>query len=128
MEKNNRTRFGGLRNKALERDNWACVKCGMTQEQQVVLFGRSLSVDHIDGEGRNSKKPNNSLENLQTLCQRCHSSKDHYWTKELKKKGISANSGFYKSYMKKYHKDYRKTDEYKAYQKRYRQKKKQELK
>lgn len=78
-------RFGSNREKVLERDNWQCVECEMTQEQHMALFGRSLTIDHIDGQGRNSKNPNNELENLQTLCLRCHSSKDHYWTKLLKR-------------------------------------------
>lgn len=68
--------FGGNRQKALERDNWQCVECGMNQEQHIVIFGRSLTVDHIDGKGRNSKNPNHRLFNLQTLCCRCHGLKD----------------------------------------------------
>ena len=69
-------RFGGNRERVLERDNWQCVKCGMNQEQHIVLFGRSITIDHIDGKGRYSKEQNNNLENLQTLCLRCHGKKD----------------------------------------------------
>lgn len=69
-------RFGGLRESVLERDNWACVKCGFTNEQHITDFKRSLTVDHIDGNGRHSKTPNNNLENLQTLCLKCHGKKD----------------------------------------------------
>jgi hypothetical protein len=37
---------------------------------------KNLTIDHIDGNGRNSKQPNNELSNLQTLCSKCHGSKD----------------------------------------------------
>jgi len=69
---NHSSRFGGNRSKVLERDNWECQLCGMNNEQHIVIFGRGISVDHIDGQGRNSKTPNNNLENLRTLCLRCH--------------------------------------------------------
>jgi hypothetical protein len=69
-------RFGGNREKALERDNWTCQDCGMNNEQHILIFGRGISVDHIDGNGRDSKNPNNDLENLITRCLRCHGKKD----------------------------------------------------
>ena len=69
-------RFGGNRRLVLERDNWVCCKCGMTQEQHMALFGRSLTVDHMDGKGRYAKEKNNDLNNLFTLCLRCHGKKD----------------------------------------------------
>ena len=72
----NKLRYGGLRETVLERDNWQCVECGMTNEQHIVIFGRNITLDHIDGNGIYSKKPNNTLENLQTLCLRCHGLKD----------------------------------------------------
>lgn len=50
-----------IRNQALERDNYKCVKCGQTN---------GLEVDHIieiaDGG------PQFELSNLQTLCHQCH--------------------------------------------------------
>lgn len=82
----NKFYFGGLRDKVLERDNWQCVKCSMTNEQHIVIFGRSITIDHIDGNGRYSKIPNNVLENLQTLCLRCHGSKDGLRQKEVRRK------------------------------------------
>lgn len=69
-------RFGGNRQIILERDNWECQKCGMNNEQHILIFGRSITVDHIDGNGRYSKKPNNEISNLITLCLRCHGKKD----------------------------------------------------
>jgi 5-methylcytosine-specific restriction endonuclease McrA len=71
-----KTRYGGLRNMILERDNYSCVECGMNNEQHIVIFGRSITIDHIDGNGIYSNNPNNSIENLQTLCLRCHGLKD----------------------------------------------------
>jgi hypothetical protein len=56
-------RFSGKREDALKRDNYKCQMCGSTER---------LEVHHKDNSGRCSK-PNNSLENLQTLCSSCHS-------------------------------------------------------
>jgi len=64
--------FGGNRDKVLERDNWQCQECGMNNEQHIVIFGKSLNVHHKDGNGRYSEKPNNNIDNLITLCHRCH--------------------------------------------------------
>lgn len=69
-------RFGGNRQLALERDNFQCQDCGMTQEQHLNSFGQGLTVDHIDGKGRCSKVKNHKLENLRTQCCRCHPIKD----------------------------------------------------
>jgi len=80
-------RFGGNKQLALERDNFQCLNCGMSQEQHFILFNRGLTVDHIDGKGRNSEVKNNSLDNLQTLCLRCHGHKDaklYYSKKRVK--------------------------------------------
>ena len=74
--------FGGNKEITLQRDNYSCVKCGMNNEQHIVIFGRGLTVDHIDGKGRYSEIQNHSLDNLQTLCLRCHGSKDGKRNKE----------------------------------------------
>lgn len=75
---NNRNRFGGNRIKALERDKWTCVKCGMTNDEHKLKYKRGLNVDHIDGRGSNlpKKEQNNNMDNLQTLCNPCHTRKD----------------------------------------------------
>jgi hypothetical protein len=53
----------GLRERALKRDHYRCVKCRAEKK---------LVVHHKDGEGRNSRTPNNRLTNLETLCKDCH--------------------------------------------------------
>lgn len=73
-----RVLFGGNREKAIQRDGEKCVKCGMTREQHRKTFGRDITVDHIDGNGRYTPAGdrNNSLDNLMTLCMPCHGVKD----------------------------------------------------
>lgn len=76
-----RKRFGGLRDDVLKRDDYKCLGCGMTNDEHIQLWNRNLTIDHIDGKGRYSDFPHNSLDNLQTLCLRCHGRKDSakYW-------------------------------------------------
>jgi len=80
-----RRRFGGNKQKALERDNFECQKCGMNQEQSIILFGQGLVAHHIDGQGYGKKIQNNSLDNLQTLCFRCHTNLHRIWEKQGRK-------------------------------------------
>lgn len=59
--------------KALERDGNCCVKCGMTAEQCLQAYGRTLDVDHIiPFHNFNSYKKANELTNLQSVCASCH--------------------------------------------------------
>jgi len=73
---NNRINFGGNKELVYKRDNYSCVCCGMSQRKHIIIFNKKLTVDHIDGN-----RNNNSLNNLQTLCSKCHGSKDskRYW-------------------------------------------------
>jgi cytochrome c553 len=43
-----------------------------------ITFGKDITVHHIDGNGKNNivKEKNNSLENLVTLCLKCHGAED----------------------------------------------------
>lgn len=65
-------RFGGFKQMVLERDNFSCVQCNMTENEHIEKFGEGISIDHID---RNRK--NNTMDNLQTLCLDCHRKKDN---------------------------------------------------
>ncbi len=64
--------FGGMSQEVLERDNFQCTKCGMSQEQSIILFNNKLSVHHEDGNGRRKSFKNNDINNLYTICMRCH--------------------------------------------------------
>jgi hypothetical protein len=57
--------YSNNRQAALKRDGFQCVRCKST---------RQLCVHHKDGKGRNVPigQKNNALENLETLCRRCH--------------------------------------------------------
>lgn len=91
-------RFGGNRTKALERDGYACVNCGMTDTQHKKTWGFSITVDHIDGKGRYSEVKNHSLDNLQTLCVVCHSRKDSVGKSKI---GNKDRTGYVKSGTKR---------------------------
>ncbi len=67
----NKVYFGGNRDKAFERDNWSCQECGMTNEQHLIIFKKIITIHHISGDKKDS-----SLNNLVTLCLRCHVKKD----------------------------------------------------
>lgn len=71
--------FGGKREEVIQRDGEKCVQCGMTRAAHRAKWNRDITVDHIDGNGRNrpAKLKNNDLSNLQTLCIPCHSKKDN---------------------------------------------------
>lgn len=63
--------YGGLRKRVLERDGYKCLHCGMTDAEHRQKWGRPITLDHKD---RNRK--HNTMENLQTLCLKCHGKKD----------------------------------------------------
>lgn len=76
---NDTQRFGGNREKAIQRDGEKCVKCGLSRSDHRDKYGKDITVDHIDNNGiyKPADKRNNSLDNLQTLCIRCHVKKDN---------------------------------------------------
>jgi len=65
-------RFGGMRESVIERDGEKCVICGITREAHRKLYGRDIIVHHKDNSGRRFKFANNTMDNLQTLCNSCH--------------------------------------------------------
>jgi predicted HNH restriction endonuclease len=69
-------RFGGNREEVFKKYGGQCLKCGMSRSEHKEKWGRDLTIDHIDGLGRYSEKPNNNLNNLQVLCLSCHGAKD----------------------------------------------------
>jgi 5-methylcytosine-specific restriction endonuclease McrA len=74
-------RFGATRQAIFDRDNYKCVNCNMTNNEHKAKWAVSLTINHIDGNGRNSITPNNNLNNLELLCLKCHGAKDskRYW-------------------------------------------------
>lgn len=78
--------FGRSSQEVLERDNFQCVKCGMNQEQHIVLFGTRLQIHHEDEKGRRKSDKNNDLDNLITVCIRCHAT-EHRTREMIKRYG-----------------------------------------
>jgi len=56
----------------LVRDNYTCQSCGYTEVDTYGIGKTQLVVHHLDKSGT-GLHPNHKLENLQTLCQFCHS-------------------------------------------------------
>jgi hypothetical protein len=59
--------FKLLREEILERDNFKCQGCGLTQDEHIIKYKRNIEVHHID-HNRHNCKP----ENLITLCKQCN--------------------------------------------------------
>lgn len=73
-----------LREQVRKRDNRKCRLCGLIEKFHKSEYGWSLSVHHID-----YNKRNHSIENLITLCIRCHTRTNHnreYWEMHFKEK------------------------------------------
>lgn len=87
-------RFGGLWEEVMNRDGWKCRGCGITNEEHLKRYGISLTIDHMDGRGRYVDMPNNTLENLQILCLRCHGAKDGWKNGKYSEYGISLGLKF----------------------------------
>lgn len=66
LNRSRERRFDGLYMRVIERDGYSCKRCAMRLE-----LGRRLNVHHIDRD-----KSNNTLENLITVCTKCH--QGHY--------------------------------------------------
>ncbi len=76
-----KTLFGSNRQKVFERDNFECQGCGMSQEAHFVIFNTQLIIHHKDGCGWRKDMVNNDIDNLITLCIRCHTKVHHFLRK-----------------------------------------------
>ena len=63
-----KTRFGGLRDSVLRRDNYKCVVCKNKKSKSIIIHHRD------ETENRKKMDANNTMENLITLCRSCHRS------------------------------------------------------
>lgn len=63
-----RDNYDSMREPVLKRDNYLCVTCGTDT---------GLIVHHEDRQGRGWDEPDNDLDNLMTLCRRCHRLEHH---------------------------------------------------
>lgn len=77
-------RFGGYREFIIQRDGEKCIDCGLTRKEHIKLYGVDITVDHINGKGRNSKNPDHNPNNLCTRCLKCHGKKDKRINRRLK--------------------------------------------
>lgn len=62
-----------IRLKALKRDGFCCVDCGMSNDESLEKYGRGLDVDHVEpyhNFGKSSEA--NRLSNLKSRCASCH--------------------------------------------------------
>jgi predicted HNH restriction endonuclease len=65
-------RYGMTKKEALKVLGDKCNQCGMSNKESLERWGRNLVIHHIDGNGRNTNRPNNKLENLEIICSICH--------------------------------------------------------
>lgn len=61
------------RQKALKRDGYKCIVCGMTNDEHMEKYGNGLHVNHIEPfHNINNYKVANRISNLETLCVKHH--------------------------------------------------------
>lgn len=66
------------REKAIQRDDEQCSKCGFGREEHRERFGHDLHVHHLESvPDCETYKQANRLENLKTLCFNCHLETEH---------------------------------------------------
>ncbi len=66
-----------LKESIRQRDNYTCQLCGMTEEENLIVYGRDLEVHHIDYNKKNCIE-----DNLISLCLHCHRRTNYnrnYW-------------------------------------------------
>ena len=79
-----------LKEQIRKRDNYICQKCGITEEEHLIVYGKVLCIHHIDYNKKNCKE-----KNLITLCNECNKrvnkNRNHwidYFNTKLKKEVI----------------------------------------
>ncbi len=74
-------KFFSKRKTIFQRDKFQCQKCGITNDEYLILFNKSLDVHHID-----FNKFNNDDSNLITLCRKCNVRADNHldWIQQFK--------------------------------------------
>ncbi len=68
-----------LKDSIRKRDNYICQKCNITEEEHLIVYGKVLSIHHIDYNKQNCKE-----DNLITLCISCNFRANYnrdYWQK-----------------------------------------------
>lgn len=71
-----------LRKQALERDEYQCQSCDMSESENQDEFGVGLNVHHLtDIDEFDDPRDADTIENLETLCSRCHGEK-HPFSKD----------------------------------------------
>lgn len=73
-----------FREEIKKRDDYICQGCGVTEEEHIIVFGRSLDIHHIDYVKTNLDKTN-----LVTTCRACNARANHnkqHWIEFYKKK------------------------------------------
>ena len=67
-----------------ERDNFKCLLCGITEVEHLMMYGRVLTIHHIDYNKKNCDKGN-----LATNCRQCNTRDNFnrdYWTEYFRSK------------------------------------------
>ncbi len=57
-----------LKDQIRKRDNYTCQKCGITEEEHLIIYGTALLIHHIDYNKENCEE-----NNLITVCFQCNS-------------------------------------------------------
>lgn len=61
----NKKNFGGNRKKVLQRDDYKCVKCSLSDKEHRDKYGKSIYVVHLQSTS------DHSMSNMATMCQSC---------------------------------------------------------
>lgn len=73
-----------LKEQIRKRDNYTCQKCGITEEEHLIVYGMVLCIHHIDYNKENCEE-----DNLTTLCNECNLRVNYnrkHWTEYFKDK------------------------------------------